>query len=76
METALKKPKKLVDLLKGKGHYALLNEESRCKLFNRWRKIYHLESKEIDLSFYASYGDLLNAYDKGFNTMFVHAVSR
>ncbi len=72
MGTALKKPKKLVDLINGRGVYEGVDEEHRYKLFNRWRYIYHLESKEIDLSFYIDSGDLLRAYDKGFDTKFVH----
>lgn len=76
MGAALKKPQKLVDLIKGKGVYEGVSEEYRYKLFNRWRHIYHLENKEIDLSFYADAGDLIKAYDKGFDTKFVHIISR
>lgn len=76
MSVAFKKPKKLVDLIKGEGHYNSLSEESRYRLFNRWRKIYHLESKDIDLSFYANSGDILRAYAKGFDIKFVHVLPR
>ena len=76
MGVALRKPQKLVDLIKGEGAYKGLSEEHRYKLFNRWRHVYHLESKEIDLSFYMNAGDLTRAYDKGFDTKFVHIFSR
>tara|TARA_Y100000310_G_C20630762_1_gene788541 strand:+ start:1147 stop:1377 length:231 start_codon:yes stop_codon:yes gene_type:complete len=76
MGAALRKPQKLVDLIKGEGHYKNLDEKSRYRLFNRWRHIYHLESKEIDLSYYINPGELTKAYDKGFDTKFVCSMSR
>ena len=74
MKTAYENSKKLADLIKGEDKYKNLEEKTRYKLFNRWRKIYNLECKEIDLFCYANCIDLMRGYRKGLNINSVHVM--